>query len=104
MAETKVGSGGGGRRDFLKTVGGVVAGLVIGAAVGAAAFPRKETVTQTTTVRETVTQTVTQTVAPPAAPSEVPTIRDSDFTWREAGKTNIVVVGAGPQAPLLSKP
>jgi NADPH-dependent 2,4-dienoyl-CoA reductase/sulfur reductase-like enzyme len=65
---TKTGSGGGGRRDFLKTVGGVVAGLIIGAAVGATAFPRTETVTTTTTVRETVTHTVTQTVAQPAAP------------------------------------
>jgi NADPH-dependent 2,4-dienoyl-CoA reductase/sulfur reductase-like enzyme len=103
MAGTKAGNGGGGRRDFLKTVGGVVAGLVIGAAVGATAFPRTETVTttttatQTTTVRETVTHTVTQTVAQPAAPpSEVPAIRGSDFTWKEPGKTNIVVIGAGP--------
>jgi hypothetical protein len=109
MAETKVRSGGGGRRDFLKTVGGVVAGLIIGAAVGATAFPRRETVTttttatQTTTVRETVTQTVTQTAAPPAAPSEVPTIRDSDFTWKEPGKTNIVVVGAGPAGATFVK-
>jgi hypothetical protein len=98
MAGTKVGSGGGGRRDFLKTVGGVVAGLVIGAAVGATAFPRRETVTTT------VTHTVTQTVAQPAAPpSEVPTIRDSDFTWMEAGKTNIVVVGAGPAGATFVK-
>jgi hypothetical protein len=110
MAGTRVESGGAGRRDFLKTVGGVVAGLIIGAAVGATAFPRRETVTttttvtQTTTVRETVTQTVTQTVAQPAAPpSEVPTIRDSDFTWKEAGKTNIVVVGAGPAGATFVK-
>jgi hypothetical protein len=71
----------------LKTVGGIVAGLVIGAAVGATAFPRRETVT--------VTHTVTQTVAPPVAPSDA-AIRDSDFTWKEAGKINIVVIGAGP--------
>jgi NADPH-dependent 2,4-dienoyl-CoA reductase/sulfur reductase-like enzyme len=109
MAESKVGSGGGGRRDFLKTVGGVVAGLIIGAAVGATAFPSRETVTttttvtQTTTVRETLTQTVTQTAAPPAAPSEVPTIRNSDFTWKEAGKTNIVVIGAGPAGATFVK-
>jgi len=82
-----------GRRDFLKTVGGVVAGLVVGAAVGASAFPR----TETRTVTETVTQTVTQTAAPPpqAAVSEVPTVNDSDFTWKEPGKVNIVVIGAG---------
>jgi NADPH-dependent 2,4-dienoyl-CoA reductase/sulfur reductase-like enzyme len=110
MAETKVGSGGGGRRDFLKTVGGVVAGLIIGAAVGATTFPSRETVTttttatQTTTVKETVTHTVTQTVAQPAAPPfEVPTVRDSDFTWKEAGKTNIVVIGAGPAGATFVK-
>jgi NADPH-dependent 2,4-dienoyl-CoA reductase/sulfur reductase-like enzyme len=82
--------------------------LVIGAAVGATAFPSRETVTttatQTTTVRETVTQTVTQTAAPPAAPpSDVPTIRGSDFTWKEAGKTNIVVIGAGPAGATFIK-
>jgi NADPH-dependent 2,4-dienoyl-CoA reductase/sulfur reductase-like enzyme len=108
MSGTKAGNSGGGRRDFLKTVGGVVAGLVIGAAVGATAFPSRETVTttatQTTTVRETVTQTVTQTAAPPAAPpSDVPTIRGSDFTWKEAGKTNIVVIGAGPAGATFIK-
>ena len=87
----------------MKTVGGVVAGLIIGAAVGATAFPR-EPVTTTTTVRETVTHTATQTVAQPAAPpSEVPTIRDSDFTWKEPGKTNIVVIGAGPAGATFVK-
>ncbi|MFZ8808585.1 MAG: hypothetical protein ACO2PN_10850 [Pyrobaculum sp.] len=79
----------------MKTVGGIVAGLVIGAAVGATAFPRRETVT--------VTHTVTQTVAPPVAPSEVPTMRDSGFTWKEAGKTNIVVIGAGPAGATFVK-
>jgi hypothetical protein len=90
MAETKVRSGGNGPgwRNCLKTVGGIVAGLVIGAALGATAFPRRETVT--------VTNTVTQTLTPPVAPSEVPTTKDSDFTWKEPGKTNIMVIGAGP--------
>jgi hypothetical protein len=68
--------------------------LVIGAAVGATAFPRRETVT--------VTHTVTQTVAPPVAPSD-PTIRDSDFTWKETGKTNIVVIGARPAGATFVK-
>jgi NADH dehydrogenase FAD-containing subunit len=67
---------------------------VIGAAVGTTAFPRRETVT--------VTHTVTQTVAPPVAPSDA-TIRDSDFTWKEAGKINIVVIGAGPAGATFVK-
>lgn len=78
----------------MKTVGGIVAGLVICAAVGTTAFPRRETVT--------VTHTVTQTVAPPVAPSDA-TIRDSDFTWKEAGKTNVVVIGAGPAGATFVK-
>ncbi len=89
-------------------VGGVVASLVVGVAVGATAFPRRGTATtttntQTTTVKETVTQTVTQTAAPSAASSEVPTICDSDFTWKEAGKTNVVVIGAGPAGATFVK-
>jgi len=101
-AETK-GTGeagrGTGRRDFLKTAGGVVAGLIIGAIVGSQAFPRTEKVTETVTQRETVTQatTVTQTVTQTVATaSQRVTAKDNDLTWRVPGKKHIVVVGGGP--------
>ncbi|RFA95643.1 NAD(P)/FAD-dependent oxidoreductase [Pyrobaculum aerophilum] len=84
------------RREVLYAVGG----LIIGAVVGAVAFPRRETVTVTETVRETatVTQTITQTPAPtaPSQPSETPSVNGNNFTWKEPGKINIVVVGGGP--------
>jgi len=59
-----------GRRDYLKTVGALVAGLAVGGAAGWLARPA-EKITETLT--ETVTKTVTVTPTPTPKPTPTPT-------------------------------
>ncbi|AFA39767.1 putative NAD(FAD)-dependent dehydrogenase [Pyrobaculum oguniense TE7] len=63
------------RRGFLGAVVGAVAGLAVGVAAGSYAFPRV--------------------VEKPVA-AGIPSVKGNEFTWKEPGKTNIVVIGGGP--------
>ncbi|MDW8359701.1 MAG: FAD/NAD(P)-binding oxidoreductase [Candidatus Caldarchaeum sp.] len=92
------------RRSVLGAAAGVVVGGIIGTVAGSTIFPRetvKETTVRTTverTVGTTVERTLTQT-----RPALRPAVSPGDFTWKEAGKTNIVVVGAGPAGTQFAK-
>ncbi len=58
------------RRNYLKTVGALVAGLAIG---GAAGYLARETVVIKKIITETVEKTVTRTVTAPSTPTPTPT-------------------------------
>ncbi|MCS7118172.1 MAG: NAD(P)/FAD-dependent oxidoreductase [Thaumarchaeota archaeon] len=94
------------RRAVLGAVAGVLVGGVIGAVSGSTLFPRevvkeREVIrTETRIAERTVTQTAERTVTQPVMR---PAASPGDFTWKESGKTNIVVVGAGPAGVQFSK-
>lgn len=100
------------RRSLLGTVAGVVVGGLVGTAAGSMIFSRETRVTVATTVDRTRTVERTQTEVRTVAttvdrtvtqPILRPMVRAGDFTWKEPGKTNIVVVGAGPAGVQFSK-
>ncbi|MEN3048545.1 MAG: FAD/NAD(P)-binding oxidoreductase [Candidatus Caldarchaeales archaeon] len=94
------------RRAVLGAVAGVVVGGVVGAVAGSSLFPREVTkeVVRERTVERTATQVVERTVERTVTqPVLRPTVNAGDFTWKESGKTNIVVVGAGPAGIMFSK-